>query len=54
MLSGTLGSAPITDAKMRGDEIAFTVGNSKYTGTVNGTSMQGMVSGGGSWTATKR
>jgi precorrin-6B methylase 2 len=54
MLSGTLGAAPITDAKMRGDEIAFTVGNSKYTGKVNGTSIQGTVSGGGSWTAAKR
>jgi Methyltransferase domain len=54
MLSGTLGSTPITDAKMRGDEIMFTAGNTVYTGKVNGNTMQGAVKGGGAWSATKR
>jgi precorrin-6B methylase 2 len=55
-LSGTLGSAPITDGKMNGDEIAFSVGKTRYTGRVNGSSMQGSSSGGtnGSWSATRR
>jgi hypothetical protein len=53
MLSGTLGSTPIT-GRLRGDEITFTAGNAKYTGRVNGTTMSGDVGGGGKWTATKK
>jgi SAM-dependent methyltransferase len=55
-ISGTLGSTPISDGKLRGDEIAFTVGTTKYAGRVNGTSMQGTGAGtnGGRWSATKR
>ena len=54
MLSGTLGTTPITDAKMNGADIAFTVGNQKYTGRVEGNSMSGTIAGGGSWKASKR
>ena len=56
MLSGTLGSTPISDARMRGNQITFTAGGAQYTGEVKGTSMQGTIKGGsgGSWTATKR
>ena len=55
MLEGTLGSRAITDAKMTGEEIAFTVGGGqRYTGKVNGNSMTGSISGGGSFTATKK
>jgi len=55
MLSGTLGSTPIKDAKMRGDEITFTAGTATYTGRVNGNTMQGTSGGGGgSWSATKQ
>ena len=53
MLSGTLGSTPIT-GRLRGDEITFTAGNAKYTGKVNGSTMSGDVGGGGKWTATKK
>ena len=53
MLSGTLGSTPIT-GRLRGEEITFTAGNAKYTGRVNGNTMSGDVSGGGKWTATKK
>jgi hypothetical protein len=53
MLSGTLGPTEITDARMKGNEISFTVGNVSYTGTLNGKSMSGTVSGGNNatWTA---
>jgi hypothetical protein len=56
MLSGTLGKTPIADAKMRGDEITFTVGKAQYTGHVNGNTMQGAVRGGSAatWSATRR
>jgi precorrin-6B methylase 2 len=55
-ISGSMGSTPISDAHLHGDEIAFNVGNAHYTGHVNGTSMSGNVTGGSgsSWTATKR
>jgi hypothetical protein len=56
MVTGTLGSAPITNGRLRGSEITFSVGDAQYTGKVDGTSMQGTIKGGkgGSWTATKR
>jgi hypothetical protein len=56
MISGTLGSDPITDGRLRGDEVTFNVGNVKYTGRVNGNSMSGTASGGtnGTWTATRK
>jgi precorrin-6B methylase 2 len=55
MLEGTLGGAAITDAKMNGSEIAFTVGGgARYTGRVDGNSMKGTISSGGTFTATKK
>ena len=55
-LTGTLGPTPISNARLHGDEITFTVGNAKYTGKVTGNSMKGTITGGpgGSWTATKK
>ncbi len=55
-ISGTLGSTPVTDARLRGEEITFTVGTATYAGRVNGGSMQGTVTGenGGKWSATRR
>ena len=55
-LSGTLGSAAISEAKMHGEDITFTVGKTKYTGKVSGTTMTGTMSVGatGSWKATKK
>ena len=68
-LTGSLGSSPISGgcaaggstapppcpAKMKGDEITFTVGSAKYTGKVTGNSISGRIAGGagGSWTATR-
>ena len=50
-ITGTLGAAKI-DGKMNGDQITFTSGKTTYTGTVNGTTMQGTAPS--AWTATKR
>jgi hypothetical protein len=39
--TGTLGSTPISDGKLRGDEITFTAGGTKYTGKVDGNTIRG-------------
>ncbi len=56
MLSGTLGSTAISDGRLRGADITFSVGNARYTGRVDGHAIQGTVTGGsgGAWTATRR
>jgi hypothetical protein len=48
-LSGTLGTTPITNAKLDGANISFTAGTTKYAGTVDGKSMKGS-----NWTATMK
>jgi precorrin-6B methylase 2 len=55
MITGTLGSTPI-EGRLRGNEITFTAGTAKYAGRVDGSSMQGTVTGGAgaNWTATRR
>ncbi len=57
MLDGTLVSGgkqmAITNAKMNGAEIAFTVAGKKYTGRVDGNTIKGTIDGGGSWSATR-
>ncbi|HXG88504.1 MAG TPA: class I SAM-dependent methyltransferase [Vicinamibacterales bacterium] len=50
MISGTMGSAPITEGRLRGDQIEFTGGGRKYTGTVNGNT----ITGAGGFTATRK
>jgi len=56
MLTGTLGSTQITDGRVRGTEVSFSVGDAKYTGKIDGNSMSGSVAGGrnGNWTAAKK
>ena len=56
MISGSLGSTPISSGKLRGNQIAFSVGDAQYTGQVNGASMQGTIKGGqgGKWSAAWR
>ena len=54
MVTGTLGSTPISDGKLRGEEITFKVGNTTYTGRAQGNTLRGTVTGGGAWTATKQ
>lgn len=49
MVSGTFAGKPITDGRLRGDELKFTAGGTHYTGKVSGQTIQG-----GRWTATKK
>jgi SAM-dependent methyltransferase len=51
VLSGTLGATPISDGRLRGEEITFKVGDTQYTGRVKGTTIEGTSSGGSTWTA---
>jgi SAM-dependent methyltransferase len=61
MVSGTLSangaSKAVTNGRLRGDQIRFTVEGTEYEGRVNGNTIQGTSSNGGSksnWKATKR
>lgn len=59
MLSGTLTSGgkrlPLENARLRGEQVMFTVGGVKYEGRVTAQGMQGQMSGAtvGRWTATR-
>ena len=57
MVAGTLKSGnvstPITNGKLNGDQISFTAGANQYTGRVNGNVMEGSISSGGSWKASR-
>jgi precorrin-6B methylase 2 len=49
-------SGPVSDGKLRGDVITFTVGGTEYTGRVNGNTMAGTFKAAGKtgeWTATR-
>ena len=52
MLTGTLGSQAISNGKMNGNQITFSVGTTKYAGTVSGNTIQG-TAGGKTWTASR-
>jgi precorrin-6B methylase 2 len=52
VVSGTFGTTPIVDGKLRGREITFKVGNVEYQGRVNGNTMEG-TAGSARWTATR-
>ncbi|MFZ5692048.1 MAG: class I SAM-dependent methyltransferase [Pseudomonadota bacterium] len=48
--------APVTEGKLTGDQIAFTAGGTRYTGTVTGNAITGKANTGGKetdWTATR-
>jgi len=51
MVTGTIKSAgaavPISNGRLRGDEISFTAGNAQYSGRVKGSAITGTVSGNG-------
>ena len=60
-VSGTLKSgnviAPVTNGKLKGDQITFTAGDRQYTGRVNGEAIEGTAKSGGTekpWRATIR
>ena len=48
MLSGTLGATPIVNGKLRGDQMTFEAGGTRYTGRVNGDTIDGTLTSGGS------
>jgi hypothetical protein len=55
-VSGMFGASPLIDARLRGEEIAFTVGLAAYIGRVNGDRMSGTVTQDGrtaEWRATR-
>jgi SAM-dependent methyltransferase len=49
------GVTPIADGRIDGARIQFRIGDARYTGELNGNTLQGTVSGGqnGQWTATR-
>jgi SAM-dependent methyltransferase len=49
MVSGTYAGKPISDGRLRGEQLTFTAGGARHTARVNGNSMQGS-----NWTATKK
>ena len=57
MVSGALRSGnvftPITNGRLNGDQISFTAGANQYTGRVSGNVMEGNVSSGGGWKASR-
>jgi hypothetical protein len=57
MISGALksrtNSAPVANGKLKGDQITFNAGGVLYTGRVNGNVMEGSLSTGGNWKATR-
>jgi SAM-dependent methyltransferase len=55
-VTGTLGGITISGGKLAGDEIHLQAGDARYVGKVNGTRIDGKVSGAksGAWTATRQ
>lgn len=49
MVEGSLAGKPITDGRLRGDELKFKAGGTEHTGKVSGNTIQG-----GRWTANKK
>lgn len=55
-VSGTLGSTPIVNGRLRGDVLTFTADGAEYSGRVTGNRIEGTVRNGGgatAWTATR-
>jgi precorrin-6B methylase 2 len=48
-VTGTLGGKPLSDGRLLGDQLLFTVGGTKYSATVSGKTLQGS-----NWTANKK
>jgi hypothetical protein len=46
-------TVPVANGKLNGDRIMFNAGGSVYTGRVSGNSMEGTISSGGNWQATR-
>ena len=46
-------TVPIANGKLNGDRIVFNAGGSVYTGRISGNSMEGTISSGGNWKASR-
>jgi len=55
-VTGALGATPIAEGHLVGDAITFSVGDVQYGGRVNGSTIEGTMSGGrsGDWRATRQ
>jgi SAM-dependent methyltransferase len=57
VISGSLkragSTAQVSNGKLHGDQILFNLGGSLYSGRVSGNSMEGTISSGGNWKATR-
>src|SRR5262245_16116822 len=57
MLSGSLrrggNDTPISNGKLNGDQITFSIGGLRYSGRVAGETMEGTISGSGQWKASR-
>jgi precorrin-6B methylase 2 len=56
MISGTLGTTPVVNGRLRGDQMTFTSGGVEYTGRVNGDTIEGTSGAAGrtsNWKATR-
>ena len=56
VVSGTFGGKPITDGKLRGNDLTFMVGKTRHAARVEGNTMRSVATGtnGNPWTATRR
>jgi hypothetical protein len=52
-VSGTLGTTPISNGKLKGDQITFDAGGAQYTGRVSGNTIEGTVRSGGNTSSFK-
>lgn len=53
MVSGTMGTQPISEGRLNGNELSYKVGTVAYKGKVNGTTIEGNGPS-GNWKATKK
>jgi hypothetical protein len=57
MITGSLrrggNTVQIANGKLNGDQIMFNAGGSLYTGRVGGGAMEGTISSGGNWSASR-
>jgi hypothetical protein len=56
MISGTVGSVPVSEGKLNGEAISFSANGMQFSGRVNGNTIEGSFkssSGGGAWKATR-
>lgn len=53
LVEGRLGDRPISLGRVWGEQVTFVVDGVKYTGTINGRTIEGQTSDGGAWSATR-